>query len=175
MDRSRIERHVRPLLGRRTVWSLAPEDIEKMQLDIAAGKTARKRNGRGGVPAGGKGVAARTVGVLGTILELARRRRLISVNPARGVDKLPEGKQRRFLSLDEIGQLGAVVRDAGEEGIESRLGLAAIRFLLLTGLRRMEALALPWEWVDTRALYPIRGHQKRRATTADRLGRDLAA
>jgi integrase len=44
-----------------------------------------------------------------------------------------------------------VVRDAGEEGIESRLGLAAIRFLLLTGLRRMEALALPWEWVDTRA------------------------
>jgi integrase len=89
--------------------------------------------------------------MLGTILELARRRRLISANPARGVDKLPEGKQRRFLSLDEIGQLGAVVRDAGEEGIESRLGLAAIRFLLLTGLRRMEALALPWEWVDTRS------------------------
>lgn len=152
MDRSRIDRHVRPLLGRRTVRGLTPEDVEKMQLDIAAGKTARKRGDRrGGVTTGGKGVAARTVGMLGTILEVARRRRLISANPARGVDKLPEGKQRRFLRLDEIGQLGAVVRDAGEEGIESRLGLAAIRFLLLTGLRRMEALALPWEWVDTRA------------------------
>jgi integrase len=152
MDRSRIDRHVRPLLGRRTVRSLTPEDIEKMQLDIAAGKTSRKRgNGRGGVTTGGKGVAARTVGMLGTILELARRRRLISVNPARGVDKLPEGKQRRFLSLDEIGQLGAVMRDSGEEGIQGRVGLAAIRFLLLTGLRRMEALALPWEWVDTRS------------------------
>ena len=152
MDRSRIDRHVRPLLGRRTVRGLTPEDIEKMQLDIAAGKTARKRGaGRGGVTTGGKGVAARTVGMLGTILELARRRRLISANPARGVDKLPEGKQRRFLSLDEIGQLGAAMRDAEEEGIENRIGLAAIRFLLLTGLRRKEALALPWEWVDTRS------------------------
>jgi len=176
MDRSRIDRHVRPLLGRRTVRSLAPEDIEKMQLDIAGGKTARKRNGRGGVTAGGKGVAARTVGMLGTILELARRRRLISANPARGVDKLPEGKQRRFLSLDEIGLLGAVMRDAGEEGIETRVGLDTIRFLLLTGLRRMEALALPWEWVDTRSrCIRFEDTKDRRATTADRLGRDPAA
>src|SRR5439155_14918935 len=96
MDSSRIERHVKPLLGRRTVRSLTPEDLEKMQLDIAAGKTARKRgNGRGGVTTGGKGVAARTLGMLGTILEVARRRRLIPSNPARGVDKLPEGRQRR--------------------------------------------------------------------------------
>jgi integrase len=152
MDRSRIDRHVRPLLGRRTVRGLTPEDVEKMQLDIAAAKTARKRgDGRGGVTTGGKGVAARTVGMLGTILEVARRRRLISANPARGVDKLPEGKQRRFLSLDEIGQLSASMRDAEEEGIENRIGLAAIRFLLLTGLRRMEALALPWGWVDSRS------------------------
>jgi integrase len=152
MDASRIERHVKPLLGRRTVRSLTPADIEKMQLDIAAGRTARKRgNGRGGVTTGGKGVAARTVGMLGTILEMARRRRLISANPARGVEKLPEGKQRRFLSLEEIGQLGTVLEDAGEEGIENPVGLAAIRFLLLTGLRRMEALALPWEWLDMRS------------------------
>ena len=61
MDRSRIDRHVRPLLGRRTVRGLTPEDIEKMQLDIAAGKTARRRgDGRGGVTTGGKGVAARS-------------------------------------------------------------------------------------------------------------------
>jgi integrase len=41
--------------------------------------------------------------------------------------------------------------EAAEEGKEKRTGLAAIRFLLLTGFRRMEALALPWEWVDARA------------------------
>ena len=152
MDSSRIERHVKPLLGRRTVRSLTSEDLEKMQLDIAAGKTARKRgNGRGGVTTGGKGVAARTLGMLGTILEVARRRRLIPENPARGVDKLPEGRQRRFLRLEEIGQLSAAMREAEEEGSENLIGLTAIRFLLLTGLRRMEALALPWEWVDSRS------------------------
>ena len=149
MDRSRIERHVKPLIGRRSVRSLTPEDIERVQLDIAAGKTARKRaNGRGGATTGGKGVAARTVGMLGTIFEVARRRRLIRENPARGVARLPEGKQRRFLSLDEIAALGAAMREAAEDVRENRTGLAAIRFLLLTGLRRMEALALPWEWVD---------------------------
>ena len=149
MDRSRIERHVKPLIGLRSVRSLTPEDIERVQLDIAAGKTARKRaNGRGGATTGGKGVAARTVGMLGTIFEVARRRRLIRENPARGVARLPEGKQRRFLSLDEIAALGAAMREAAEDVIENRTGLAAIRFLLLTGLRRMEALALPWEWVD---------------------------
>jgi integrase len=120
-----------------------------MQLDIAAGKTAQARVGRGGVTTGGKGVAARTVGMLGAVLELARRRRLISVNPARGVHKLPEGRQRRYLNIDEIDRLGAAMREA--EGTDNRTGLAAIRFLLLTGLRRSEALALPWEWVDFRA------------------------
>jgi hypothetical protein len=117
MDRSRIERHVNPLLGSRPVKSLTSEDVEKMQIAIAAGKTAQKRGGRGGVTTGGKGVAARTVGMLGTILELARRRRLIPTNPARGVEKLPEGKQRRFLGIEEIGQLGAAMREAEEEGI----------------------------------------------------------
>jgi integrase len=150
MDHSRIEQHVKPLLGRQSVRSLTPADIEKMQLDIAAGKTAQKRDGRGGVTTGGKGVAARTVGMLGAILELGRRRRLISINPARGIRKLPEGRQRRFLSIEEIGKLGTAMHEAEGEGIENRTGLAAIRLLLLTGLRRMEALALPWEWVDTR-------------------------
>jgi integrase len=151
-DRGRIERHVKPLLGRHTVRSLTPEDIEKVQLDIAAGKTARPRQeGRGGATTGGRGVAARTVGMLGTILELARRRRLISANPARGVERFPEGRQRRFLNLDEIARLGAAMHEAEADGVDNQTGLAAIRFLLLTGLRRSEALALPWEWVDARS------------------------
>jgi integrase len=152
MDLSRIEQHVKPLLGRHAVRSLTSADIEKMQLDIAAGKTARKRQeGRGGTTSGGRGVAARTVGMLGTILELARRRRLIDVNPARGIAKLPEGRQRRFLDLTEIRRLGAAMREGQAEGFENCTGSSAICFLLLTGLRRNEALGLPWEWVDTGA------------------------
>lgn len=158
MDKSRIETHVKPLIGRRAVPALTREDIEHMQADIAAGKTATtpkrdkkgKRKGRGGIAAGGPAVAARTVGMLGTILEFARRRKLISENPARGIKRLPEGKQRRFLSIDEIGELGKAMIAAELAG-DNKIALAAIRLLLLTGLRRMEALGLVHDIVDRRA------------------------
>jgi integrase len=148
MDRSRIEVHVKPLIGRIAVIALTAQDIARLQADIVAGKSARPRKGRGGVVTGGKGAAVRTIGMLGTILELAKRRKIIKENPARSVNKLPGGKQRRFLGLDEIGVLGAVMREATDE---SAVGLAAIRLLLLTGCRRMEVLSLPWNWVDTKA------------------------
>ncbi len=45
MDRSRIETHVKPLIGRLTVRGLTAADIERMKADIIAGKTARPRNG----------------------------------------------------------------------------------------------------------------------------------
>jgi integrase len=153
MDKSRIETHVKPLIGRFTVRSLTSADIERMKADIISGKTAkpRKKEGRGGVATGGAGVAARTVGMLATILEYARQSlKLIKDNPARGVRKPPGGKQRRFLALEEITELGQTMREGDAAG-ENPTALAAIRLLLLTGLRRMEALALPRAWVDSRA------------------------
>ena len=153
MDRSRIETHVRPLIGRFTVRSLTTADIERMKADIIAGKTAKLRGkeGRGGVATGGAGVAARTVGMTATILEYARQSlRLIKENPARGVKKPPDRKLRRFLALDEITNLGLTMREAEAAGANPT-PLAVIRLLLLTGLRRMEALALPHAWVDSRA------------------------
>lgn len=147
MDRSRIERHVMPLIGTRRVPALTTDDIEAMQRDITAGRTAAARKGVGGITTGGKGVASRTVGMLGTILEFAKRKRIITVNPARGIHRAPDGKQRRFLSADEIGRLGKAMRKAEDAG-ESSVAIAAVRFLLMSGCRRMEALALPWAWVD---------------------------
>jgi integrase len=153
MDKSRIETHVRPLIGRFTVRSLTSADIERMKADIIAGKTAkpRKKEGRGGLATGGPGVAARTLGMTATILEYARQTlKLIKDNPARGVKKPPDGKQRRFLALEEIARLGQTMRDV-EAASENPTALAAIRLLLLTGLRRMEVLALQRTWVDGRA------------------------
>lgn len=158
MDKSRINVHVKPLLGRHSVAGLTPEDIGKMQAAIAAGKTARapkrddkgRRIGRGGIAKGGRGVAGRTVGMLHTILELGRRRKLIATNPVSEVERFPDGKQRRFLSLEEIGRLGAAMRQAEGEGARAT-NLAAIRLLLLTGFRRMEASTLQRRFVDARA------------------------
>src|ERR1700712_2640414 len=114
---------------------------------LRRGRTAVARVGVGGVTTGGKGVASRTVGMLGTILEFAKRKKIITANPARGVQRSPDGKQRRFLSAAEIGRLGRAMREAEDDG-ETKSGIAAVRFLLMTGCRRMEALALPRAWLD---------------------------
>ena len=89
MDKSRIETHVKPLIGRLTVRSLTTADIERMKANIIAGKTAkpRKKEGRGGIPTGGSGVASRTLGMTVTILEYAKRSKLIKDNPARGSEE----------------------------------------------------------------------------------------
>jgi integrase len=148
LDRSRIETHVKPLIGRLTVRSLTAADIERMKTDIIAGKTARPRIGRGGNATGGLATAARTMGMLGTILEYARTSlKMIKENPARGLKKPPDRKQRRFLNFEEISRLGQAMREAEAAG-ENPIALTAIRLLLLTGLRRMEALALRHSSVD---------------------------
>ena len=84
--------------------------------------------------------------MLATILAHAR----ISNNPARGVQRFADGKNERFLTLDEIGALGRAMREAEAEG-RTRTGIAAIRALLLTGCRRHEILALPLGWLDIKA------------------------
>ncbi len=152
MDHSRIECHVKPLIGQHIVAALTLADIERFQGHIAAGKTAKPRpeKGRAGRTTGGRGVASRTVGMLGTILEFARRNRIITENPARGARRFPDEKRRRFLSIDELAAIGRSMLEAEAEG-ENRTGIAAARALLLTGCRKMEVLALPWAWLDTHA------------------------
>jgi len=150
-DRSRIERHVKELLGNKPVASLTPDDIKKFQSDIAIGKTAKpkKDKGKGGYPRGGKGIAARTTGMLATILEYAKNElKIIKDNPARGVERFKDNKKKRFLSLEEIKSLGEAMQNTEKE---NRTGIAAIRTLLLTGCRRNEILSLPWAWFDEKA------------------------
>ncbi|RIK84902.1 MAG: integrase [Hyphomicrobiales bacterium] len=148
MDKSRIEAHIKPLLGRRQVASLKLGDVEGAQADIAAGKTSKPRAGsRGGATTGGEGVAARTMSTLHSIFEHAVRLGKIEANPAKGVRRLASAPRERRLSRSEIERLGKTLRAAAEEG-EHPTGLATIRFLLLTGFRRMEGLGLQRTWLD---------------------------
>lgn len=148
MDKSRVEAHIKPLLGRRQVASLKLGDVEGAQADIAAGKTSKPRAGsRGGATTGGEGVAARTMSTLHSIFEHAVRLGKIEANPAKGVRRIASAPRERRLSRSEIERLGKTLRAAAEEG-EHPTGLAAIRFLLLTGFRRMEALGLQRTWLD---------------------------
>jgi len=148
MDRSRIEAHILPLLGRRRIASLTLGDIEGAQADIAAGKTAKPRgSGRGGATTGGEGVAARTLSTLSALLEHAARLGRIDANPARGARRLASLSKTRRLSRSELERFGDAIR-AGEADGEPPVALAVVRFILLTGFRRMEALSLERRWLD---------------------------
>ncbi len=160
VDESRIERHVKPLLGTRAVASLMRADLEKFLRDIMAGKTAPKeqpkgkRDGKfakGGRTRGGPSVAARTLGMLGTILQRAVNHGVIERNPARGISRPKEQPYKPVFSFDAVAAVGKAMREMEVARVENVVGLRAIRFLITTGTRRMEALTLKWETIDRKA------------------------
>jgi integrase len=92
-------------------------------------------------------------------------------NPARKIDKFTEHRRERFLTVAELEQLGAAIREAETKGIPwdideakptakhlpkaknrktkiSPFAAAALRLLLFTGCRLREILHLRWENVD---------------------------
>jgi integrase len=149
-DRGRIERHIKPLLGRRTVVSVTREDVEAFMHDVAAGKTVGKTKTKPRGLAhvrGGKGTASRTVGLLGAIFSYALRHRMRPDNPAHGVMRPADGRRERRLSDVEYLSLGEGLRKAEAERVWPA-AVAVTRFLALTGWRSGEALALRWDEID---------------------------
>jgi integrase len=150
-DRSNIERHLKPRLGRKIASALTQADIAKFQADVAVGKSkADIKTGRRGraIVEGGRGTAARSLAVLGAMLQFAVGRKLIASNPAKGVPLLKGKKKERFLSEAEVARLAEAVSGMEAERKLSATAAAAVRLLMLTGCRKSEILSLRWEWVD---------------------------
>ncbi len=133
MDRTRVELHVKPLLGRRRARDIAQGDVERFMNAVA------KRSG--------KGAASRTVGMLGGIFSFAVRKKICTKNPVRGVERFADRKVERFLSLTELARLGETLTAAEREGINP-YAVAAIRTLMFTGCRKAEILTLRWGDID---------------------------
>jgi integrase len=147
-DRSRIEQHIKPLIGTRVVAHLKLADIERLQADIAAGRYSRvRRLGRGGQTSGGAGVAGRAISTLRSLFNHARRLGVIEQSPANGVRVIASERLKRRLSAGEVRHLGKIMSQMERES-EHPTGLAAIRVMLLTGFRRMEVLAMRKNWVE---------------------------
>lgn len=150
MDRSRIAAHVKPLLGKIKVRALTRADVERFARDVAAGRTARdERTGPRGrrMVTGGPGVAARTLGMLGAMLEFAVGRGMRGDNPVRRVKRAASPERDRILSPAELARLGEALAAAEAEGMAWQ-AVAALRLLALTGCRRDEILRLTWDQVD---------------------------
>ncbi len=167
-DKSRIERHVKPLLGHRRVRDVQSVDVDKFLRDVASGKTARDvKTGKQGrsIVTGGKGAATRTVRLLGGIFTWAVSQGLRDTNPVAGVAKFPDNENERYLSSDELSRLGNAILEAETIGIPYRssdkrtapknsrskidaYAAAALRLLIFTGCRVSEILKLRWKDVD---------------------------
>lgn len=101
--------------------------------------------------------ANRTLGVVSKLFNLAEvwGLRTDGSNPCRHVKKYPEKKRERYLSSDELAQLGAVLDEAENDGSESPYMIAAVRLLILTGCRLGEIQTLKWSYVNgNRLLLP---------------------
>ncbi|MBB1249133.1 site-specific integrase [Rhizobium sp. G21] len=68
-------------------------------------------------------------------------------NPAKGIKHYKLEKHERYLTASELDRLGTALSNAEKAGVSPYV-VAAIRFLILTGCRRHEALTLRWEWLD---------------------------
>ncbi len=149
-DVGRIERHIKPLLGNRAIRDLSESDITQFRDDVIAGKTAAnvktKKQGRA-IVKGGKGTAARTLGLLGAILSYGIAKGIRTDNPAQHVVR-PAGAQRTHrMSLEQYRALGIALEAAEARG-ETWQALTAIRLLALTGCRRGEIEKLRAREID---------------------------
>lgn len=150
IDKGRIERHIVPLLGKRLVSEVDSRDIKRFMQDVAKGKTAAdiktKFRGRA-IVEGGKGTAARTVGLLGGIFTFAIEEKMRADNPVRGVKRFADNKGERFLSANELANLGEAIRQVEAQGA-NKFAIAIIRLLTFTGARKSEITKLKWQEVD---------------------------
>ena len=154
-DRGRIERHIKPLMGHRRIIDVTRADVSQFMQDVAVGKTATdlKPGKRGrAIVKGGKGTAARTVGLLGGIFSFAVEAGWIKENPVRGVKRFRDRRNERFLDGDELQTLGAALMAAEADG-ENPYAIAIIRLLILTGARKGEIESLRWSEVDWQYSY----------------------
>jgi integrase len=150
VDRGRIARHIKPLLGKKRVGEVTRVDVDRFMRDVAAGKTAANiKTGKFGraIVEGGKGTATRTVGLLGGIFTFAVERGFRTDNPVRGVKRYPDKKSETFLAHAELTQLGAALSAAEAHGGNSS-AIAIIRLLAFTGSRKSEIAKLKWSEID---------------------------
>lgn len=144
LDRIRIARHIKPLIGSTRITALTTGMVERMMQDIADGKVKAEATPH---TRGGKGAASRTVGLLSGIFAFALRRGLCAESPTKGVKRYRDNSRERFLSPRELGALGDALV-AGEGAGMNLHHVAIVRLLALTGARKNEIRCLRWSEVD---------------------------
>jgi integrase len=126
--------YLEPALGARRVKEITRSDI----AELHAGLSDRPY------------MANRMLAVASKLFSMAElwQWRLDGSNPCRRIEKYSETARERYLSADEIEQLGTAIRDLEDGGKISVAAAAAVRLLLFTGARVSEILSSRWAWIN---------------------------
>lgn len=156
-DQSRINAHIKPLLGQLKAREVKRGDIEQFKTGVVTGKTARdKKLGfrSRSIVTGGKGAITRTLGLLGAIFAWSIENGHVTANPVRGVRRFADTQKKALLTGEQYRALAeslsvlASKRDRNNQPLHSLVGIAGIRFVALSGVRRGECQQLGWNEVD---------------------------
>ena len=125
-----VRNHILPAFGHLTVDAITPEIVK----DWFASMADRP------------GAANRTVPVLSTMMRMAELwgYRAHNSNPAKNTKRFRMKPRERFLSVEEMARLNAVL--TRDEFYRPQI-VAIIRLLLLTGCRVGEVVSLEWDWI----------------------------
>lgn len=151
-DGSNLNRHVRPLMGRKLASEVTQAEAARAVRDIAVGKTAAVvKTGVRGLArvTGGEGVARRTRTAAAALWAWGLEHGHIKgANPFAAVKLGAAPERERFLSREEAGAFLDAVGSREAAGLLSGTFADALRLLLLTGARKTEVLGLRWAEVD---------------------------
>lgn len=150
IDRGRIERHIKPLLGHMNIRDLTRADARNFMHLVRDGVTAASiktgKHGRANVK-GGVGTAKKALSLLSAIYTYAINSDLVDDNPCRYVERPADNKRERFLTAEEFGRLGQALKSARASGLSISFA-GAIEFLLLSGCRHGEVVNLKRSELD---------------------------
>ena len=176
IDRGRIERHLKPLLGKHHLHTLTPGEVERAFVAIRDGRTAvdvkTRRRGRARVR-GGEGAARMCVRLLKAVFNWGIGENLAVSNPCTKVAIGRDGIRSTILEdASSYARLFSTLTTMeNQKRLRSQAG-DAIRLIALTGARRSEIARLRWSSVDlSRGLItiPPRSHKTGRRTGKPRL------
>jgi integrase len=144
-DRSYLDRHILPALGKMKARNVRASDIQSLHNRL---KTTPYQ-------------ANRVLALLSKIFSLAVRWDMCPDNPVRGIERFREEKRHRWLSDAELTRLIEALN-----AHPNQIAADAIRLQLLTGARIGEVLRATWEEFDLgRGLWTKPSHHTKQKRT----------
>jgi integrase len=134
IDKVHLKNDILPRLGKIKLNSLTSKDVIDFHYSLKEKPIAGNR----------------CLALISKMLNLAEKwgLRADAGSLCKHIDKYPENKRERFLSMEEIEKLFDALKEAEINKTELISSISAIRLLLLTGCRLSEILTLKWEYID---------------------------